>query len=323
MNIKSNIGDFTKALFDLVVIRKFELSQSLEIIKENYVEDKKKSNVQKSADYIYQSIKQGNLFSNALKLCPYIHFDKTYISFIRFAERTGRLESVLKFLNQKYIREKECANKLSEAMLYPSFVLIFAIGIFVFLIYFFIPQISEDFIYSTNFIYPFVLLILFVVLYSMFVKKSLGNNKIYEAFLACSFLMSAGIELSTAVCTAGVILGADCEEGRFFMDVGERLGYGFSLKNAFYGNNQRIAQKFLKVKINDFIYYAEKSDGKISVFDGITEHIQQMDDKKRAFCLKMAEPFFIIFIGIFVISMLICVLGPLYSVNIENLFEIK
>lgn len=322
-------GEFTSLLYELVNIREFKLSQALEIMKDSgkeVNEDKKTKKISNAAEFLYKGLKEGDLFSNLLKVCPYISFDSTYISFIRFAERTGRIEDVLDFLNKKNIRKKENTNKVIDALMYPCFVLFFAILIFFFLYFYLGKSLNADLLSdftkgNRSFVFlPILFVVSFLLIFFLLIKNILGTNKIYEAFLSCSFLISAGIDLATAVCVAGIILGADSHEGRFFMDAGEKLGYGFSLRNAFFGDKKKTAQRLLKIKMGDFLYYAEKSDGRVDVFDKISTWINQRDEKRRNGFLKMIEPAFIGFTGIFLLSIFLSISMPFFSGGM-NLFE--
>ena len=56
---------------------------------------------------LYTALYNGSSFSNALKVCPFIEFGKDYISFISFAERSGKLEKTLGFLKEKLERNEQ------------------------------------------------------------------------------------------------------------------------------------------------------------------------------------------------------------------------
>ena len=83
--------EFTKALYELFVIQKLSLSQSLLIMRSK----PKRDSVSRAAFSLYEQLENGNLFSNALKTCKAISFDDVYISFVSIAEKNGDLKTAL------------------------------------------------------------------------------------------------------------------------------------------------------------------------------------------------------------------------------------
>ena len=116
--------EFTKALYELFVIEGLSLSASLMIMRAK----PKTDSVSRAAAYIYSSLENGNLFSNALKTCKAVDFDDVYISFISISEKNGDLKTALSYLMQKLEREAECRKKLAGASVYPFFVILLSIA---------------------------------------------------------------------------------------------------------------------------------------------------------------------------------------------------
>ena len=79
------LKEFTDCLYELFVRQNIELCESLRIMSGKPKKDK----ISKAAMYILGLLENGTLFSNALKTCAFIEFDKVYISFILLAEKNG------------------------------------------------------------------------------------------------------------------------------------------------------------------------------------------------------------------------------------------
>ena len=122
---RKNRNKLTETLAELVCEKKCGLQNSLYLISRN--QTGKNKVITQAAENIYNSLLNGLAFSNALKLCPFIEFDLLYISFIRFAERSGNLEKTLLFLKQRGRREQENISKVVEACVYPAFVIVLSI----------------------------------------------------------------------------------------------------------------------------------------------------------------------------------------------------
>ena len=117
---------FTEILEELVSAKKMDLKAALSLMARALPQ--KKEAVAAAAQNIYGELLNGQAFSNALKLCPYIDFDMVYISFTAFAERCGCLEKALEFLKKKCLRQSETMSALTGAAVYPIFVVLLALA---------------------------------------------------------------------------------------------------------------------------------------------------------------------------------------------------
>lgn len=306
---------FTQNLWDLIELKKCGLKNALYIMSKNG--SQKNKIISLSAANLYAALYNGSSFSNALKVCPFVEFGKDYISFISFAERSGKIEKTLGFLKEKLERNEQNLEKIKEASIYPAFVIILAVtaGITLYLYSSslfsrerdnpqMIPQLYSSLILSFSFLLLFCL-IAFAVL-----KKTLGTNKLYEAFLATGFLVKAGESLANAVSNAVNILGYDTKEGQFFADAGEKLSYGISVKNAFSLNAKEMGRG---VEIEEAFFYAENSGGENELFDKIALCLNARDEKRRTICFKLIEPFFLTGTGIFLLVFLMNSVLPLIT----------
>lgn len=314
-NNQKNKKRFTELLEDLICNKACDLQSSLLLLSKNI--SKKHRLVSLASANLYQSLQGGSTLSLALKNCPYIEFDELYISFVNFAERCGKLAASLTFLKNKCLRQEENRSMVIQASVYPIFVVIISIGLAAGLFLYsrslvnqqaFTFLLSNE-IYSSLYL-SFVFLIFFCLAAFFLIRKMLGTNKLYEAFLATGFLVKGGQSLANAVNDAVNILGYASKEGQLFAQAGKKLSYGVSLKTAFELDSWNAS---LRQELEEAFFYAENSGGESDVFEKIALWLNARDEKKRTITLKLLEPFFICGTGIFLLVFLMNLVLPVFS----------
>ncbi len=117
------------------------LIKALGIILEEY---SGKSQLRSITLSLIKELEAGRPFSEALSLYKNI-FSNFYINMVRTGEKSGKLDKsldyILKYLQKRY----DIAGKLSQALLYPSFIMCFAIVVLTFFITFLIPRFQESY----------------------------------------------------------------------------------------------------------------------------------------------------------------------------------
>lgn len=300
-----NVKNFTDSLYELFVEQKLTLVKSLEIIA-----NEKQSKVQKAADRIKTDLQQGCTFSNALQTCSFLDFDQIYISFVSFAEITGNLQQTLEFLKKRCERKEQSNTKLTEASLYPSFVIIFAIGLCIFLGFYtsslYGTESFNSFISQKNLFSSVLLLLSFCFVIFAMIKKNLQENKMYESFLAISFLIKSGVNVSVAVGAGIIITGPGSKYGALFQSAKEKLEFGMDVFNAFDCFS-------LRPELKNAFYYAQMAGNKSDVFEKIATRMGVEDEKRRRKCLALIEPVFIGITGMFLMIVLVLYLMPMMT----------
>lgn len=311
---RKKVKFFTDSLYSLVVLQMLELPKALEILKQNLNSKKKFVHMTAGIEELIISLENGNSFSEALELCQEFHFDETYSLFMKFAEKSGNLKETISYLQNRCKRKEENFNRVFEAVIYPVFVIVLAIACVIFL-GFYSASLGPNELISGETMFSFQSLsrgFIFLLVYSLggtwFIRKALGEDKLYEAFLAAGFLVKNGESFSSAIETAGTILGQESQEGKLFDGVKEKLEYGFDLKNAFNFENNRKAET-----LEDAFFYAENSGKEDEIFEKVAEKLRIDGDKRRNICLKLIEPIFITGTGIFLLLILMNTVLPLLS----------
>ena len=317
INNKRNKKHFTELLEDLVCNKSCDLQKALLLLSKSKNTVSHNKQVFKAAGNIYDSLKHGASFSISLKNCTFIEFDALYVSFIGFAERCGKLEETLKFLKKKCLREEENNSLVVQASVYPLFVIAISVVSVICLLCYsnellqhedFGINLSEELF--SSFYLSFCFLLAFCVIAFFLLRKMLGTNKLYEAFLATGFLIKGGESLANAVNDAVIILGYDSKEGQLFAKAGKKLSYGVSLRTAFEVDSKKSA---LHQQLEEAFFFAENTGEESDVFEKIALWINGRDEKLRAVCFKLLEPFFICGTGIFLLVFLMNLVLPVFT----------
>lgn len=283
---------FTKELCDLYVKQSLTLEASLRIMG-----NKAKGRVMQTANYLIRELEKGNLFSNALKLCPYISFDQIYITFILIAEHSGNLRNIIEYLNKRCIRKRENKNKLLSSVIYPLFVVILSLGVCVFLCKFL--DLDKKFQ-----IYKVVINFLIISGLIFFcITKLLGTNQMYEAFLAADQLVKGGVSISLALTCSAMVAGLDTKIGKEFLKASEKINYGMDLQRAFSFNKN----------FREVFYYADVSGCGSDIFEKVSLWILEKDEQRRCICMQLIEPVFIAITGVFLLIVILDFFVPVLN----------
>ena len=293
--------EFTKTLYELFVLQRISLSQSLLIMSSKPKPDA----VSKTAASIYAALEKGSYFSNALKSCGPVSFDAVYISFISISEKNGDLQSALSYLKEKLERQQNCRKKIAEASIYLAFVILLAVMSSVF-----IGAYTKTADYLLLIKYVSVLLIVSLLIYFL-ILKLLGENSLFEAFSAVDFLVKSGIELTEAVACAIQIAGPSSKTGRLFESARLKLSYGMDLQSSFMTSDLRDAR--LASKIREAFYYADAGGNKNDLFERIADCLALEKEKSRMLCFSLIEPLFIVITGIFILLLLMTFFMPMLN----------
>lgn len=309
---KKKIKKFTDCIFDLHVNQKVKLPKIMDILAENNCRY-----LRETAMEIKRELVSGNLFSNALFKCKYLHFDPTYILFICFAEKTGKLEDFIVFLKNRCERREKNIQKIISAATYPVFVLLLA-GIFcVFLFiygdsYFSNFEVEKDKFCSTLIKLVFFLIIFCCIIFFI-LKKNIGEDKLYESFMAVNFLVKSGIDIGSAVGYGIIVNGPDTKYGKIFEIAKQRLEYGMDLRSAFGITGKKGFISDWRNELDEALFFAQKAGEKSDVFEKICKWFEFENEKKREICLAVIEPLFTAITGIVLLVLMINFMMPVMN----------
>ncbi len=96
------------------------------------------------AAYLWEQVSAGESISEAMGSLPET-FEESTVHLIRAGEATGNLEEILRRLVSYYENRNALRSKVTNALAYPVFVVLVAIGVVVFFIYFLFPRMETLF----------------------------------------------------------------------------------------------------------------------------------------------------------------------------------
>ena len=99
---------------------------------------------QEIIDEVLEDLRRGKSFAAALGNHPDA-FPELYLRMIAVAERTGRLDEVLRRLADSMEKEQALASKVKGALFYPAFVMVVAGGVIMLLVMFTLPALADMF----------------------------------------------------------------------------------------------------------------------------------------------------------------------------------
>lgn len=134
---RSDVTIFTR---DVALLLKAgaRLDDGLELLANDFDIGKLRPVVRK----IHRSILSGESFAEALGHYPEL-FPPLYQALVKVGEASGTLDHVLESLGNDRLRDEELRSKLVNAVQYPAFVLLAAMGVLVFFLFFVLPQFSS------------------------------------------------------------------------------------------------------------------------------------------------------------------------------------
>ena len=320
MNEK-NVKKFTDVLWDLLVNKELTLRGALQIMARE--KDGKNRIVIKAAENILDGLNCGWNFSYVLAVCPFLKFDKVYVAFMGFAEKTGNLKASINFLHEKYKRREENYSRLISAGAYPAFVILLAVMIVFVLLRYGKTILMETGISNevqremvSGISVSFLVLFGFCFLVFALLRGIFRGNGLYEAFLAAGFLTDEGVSLSEAVTTAANILGPETREGLLFEQARERLSWGMKLDEAFTTENEGGSNRALSLEISNAFYYAQSAGGRNDAFEKVAVWLGAKEEKRRELFSKLIEPAFICGTGAFLLVFLLNLITPVLNSNL-------
>ncbi len=130
---------FTRQLATLIDAG-LPLLQSLNVLQKQ----EPNPNLRATIAALAESVQGGSTFSEALSAYPKL-FDRLFVNMVKAGEIGGVLEVVLKRLAEYQEKANKLRSKIVSAMVYPTIIMVIAVGILVFLMLVIVPQFKEMF----------------------------------------------------------------------------------------------------------------------------------------------------------------------------------
>ena len=305
----------------------------------------------KNKDLIYvlfslkEDIVQGKRLGNSMKKFPSI-FSDTYISMVTAGDSSGNLDVVFSRLADYLEESASIRQKVLSALTYPLILVAFSIIVIMSLLVFVLPQVVNQFIkagaelplitkillgISSNIIPITIVIILsgigLYLLYKNYTKtvknKIKAHKKMLELPLLGNFLLNSELEKFSS--TMELLLASGTN-----LDVAlEECSNVFSNK---YLANIIINTKNDVVEGKDFINSLKqdaalpdifiqlvssgyRSGNLVKMFNKVAQFMKSEIESKRSIFLSLLEPIVIIFMGGFIMMIVLAILIPIMQMN--------
>ena len=292
-----------------------------------------------------EDLVQGKRLGNSMKKFPGV-FSDTYISMVSAGDSSGNLDTVFSKLADYLEESASIRQKVISALTYPLILIGFSLIVIISLLAFVLPQVVNQFIKAgaelpfitkfligiSNNIIPILIVVLFFAVGLYYLYKKYTNNKDNKIFfdkkiLAIPFL-------------GNFILNSELE--RFSSTMELLLASGTNLDIALgecskIFNNQYLSNIVMNAK-NDVIegkdFIASMKYGQVfpdifiqlissgyrsgnleKMFNKVSNYMKSEIENKRSVFLSLLEPIVIIFMGGFIMMIVLAILIPIMQMN--------
>ncbi len=343
--LRKRVSDKDLAIFTrqlgIMIESGIPIVKALRIIGESH----KNLYFRKVIDEIRLKVEGGETLSNALKEYPKI-FSKLYVNLIIAGESSGNLDRTLKRLADYIEKMANLKSKVIQAMIYPAFIILTAIGVIAIIMTFVVPkfvemfkeakvplplptqiliQISSHFkiIVLGGFIVVTALIILLRFLKKtekgaytidrLLIKIPVIGDIIYKASLirmseTLSNLIGAGIPFIQAIQTASETAGNKVIE-KALKEVARYVAAGYNIAEPmlFTGVFPALVIEMIKV--------AELSGNMEELLNKLVTILEEELDRLIETLSSMIEPILLVFLGVIVGGILLALYLPIFQLG--------
>ena len=296
-----------------------------------------------------EDVIQGKRLGQSMMKYPGV-FDNTYSSLVTAGDSSGNLDTIFNKLADYLEESASIRQKVISALTYPFILIGFSIIVIVSLLVFVLPQVINQFIkagaelplitklllgLSNNiFIILFIILAIYIglaLLYKKFISEENNHISAHKQFLKIpligNFILTSEIERFSS--TMALIM----ESGT---NLDTALDESAKVFNNKYLNSLIIEAKNDVIEGKDFIYTLNqtnifpdifiqlissgyKSGNLIKMFHKSSDFLKNEIETKRSIFLSLLEPLVIIFMGGFIMLIVLAILIPIMQMNTLSL----
>ena len=292
-----------------------------------------------------EDLVQGKRLGNSMKKFPGV-FSDTYISMVSAGDSSGNLDTVFSKLADYLEESASIRQKVISALTYPLILIGFSLIVIISLLAFVLPQVVNQFIKAgaelpfitkfligiSNNIIPILIVVLFFAVGLYYLYKKYTNNKDNKIFIDKKILAIPFL--------GNFILNSELE--RFSSTMELLLASGTNLDIALgecskIFNNQYLSNIIMNAK-NDVIegkdFIASMKYGQVfpdifiqlissgyrsgnleKMFNKVSNFMKSEIENKRSVFLSLLEPIVIIFMGGFIMMIVLAILIPIMQMN--------
>jgi general secretion pathway protein F len=318
------------------------LFQALSIISNQLEGEREKEIVR----YLRDSVKGGSSLSDALKSYPGI-FDNLFVYSVAAGERTGALDSILKYQASLLESRAIVRGKIRAALTYPAVMTVVGIGVLLFLIGYVVPIVTKIFdrmnqklplpteilMSITAFVNTYLIVIVLTIAAIIFafyqwVKKTPQGRHFWDAAVLRS-PMFGNLYTMILVSRFSKILGTLLKSGVHMLQ--SLVVVSSTMKNTIVedaviemskmverGSDLSIALRGTGVfpqYVADMVSVGESSGNLDEMLASVSEFYENNANQKIAAITSMVEPLIIVILGAVIAFILVSILLPLFEMN--------
>lgn len=295
-------------------------------------------------------IEEGKSLYHALGSQSVYYLPDFFLQSINVAGQSGKMVPVLIQMGTFFSSQAKVKKQVGNAMAYPLFIFMVAIGMTGFLIAFVVPKITgifkdtgqelpeitqfvlmvSDFL-SANYVVLIVGFVSIIITFKMVYKHIFSFKKAYDGFMLklpvigeliqnhelgrfsyiLGLMLNSGVSYAHAVKLATTTF-ANSAFRESFEHAAEKVIEGNKLSHAL----QRGKGVLPKRNFMQALALGEESSEVASILSNIAELYREENDDKLKLLLSLLEPFMMLFIGLVVGVIVAAMLLPIFSMNL-------
>lgn len=318
------------------------LFQALSIMTNQLEGDREKEIV----GYLRDEVKGGASLSESLKTYPEI-FDTLFIYSVAAGEKTGALDSILRYQADLLESRAVVKSKIKAALVYPAIMCCVGAGVLLFLIGYVVPMVTKIFdrmnqqlplptqllMAITDFVNSYLIFfVIFAVIAFLavmrWVEKSAKGRQFWDNFVL-GFPMFGALYQMVLVGRFAKILGTLLRSGVHMLQ--SLVVVSSTMKNTIVaeavlnmsrmverGSDLSIALRETSIfppYIADMVSVGESSGNLEEMLSSVSEYYENNANQKIAAFTSMVEPLIIVILGAVIAFILVSILLPLFEMN--------
>lgn len=336
----NEVVTFTRQ-FSTMISAGLPVSRALEVL----ADQASNNNMKAVLHDCLRDVEGGSSISSSMSRYPKV-FSPTYQALVRAGESSGKLDEILKRLASTLESERELNSKFKSAMIYPSIVMVAMVGVFIMLMTFVVPRLS-DMYRSMNIELPFItkimigmsdailkfypLLILlvvgFVFAFKTFVKTKQGSEvmsviafnipvfgkinkqkQLTDFTRTLSLLIASAIPIVEALNIVSQVVTNDFLR-KASLDAAKSVEKGNPLSEFFKGN------KIFPMLVGQMASVGEETGQLDMTMSKVADYFQGETDNAVAGLSAALEPIILIVLGSMVGTLIISIITPIYKIT--------
>ena len=303
----------------------------------------------KNLVYILYSLKedivQGKRLGSSMKKFPGV-FSDTYISMVTAGDSSGNLDIVFNKLADYLEESASIKQKVISALTYPLILIVFSIVVIISLLAFVLPQVVGQFIKAgaelpfitkfligiSNNIIPILIVIVIsigIIFYfyknyvSKIENKIIFDRKLLNTPLLGNFILNSELERFSS--TMELLLASGTNLDVALEECSKIFNNKFLSKIILNAKNDVVEGKDFIVSLKNegvfpdiFIQLVSsgyRSGNLVKMFNKVSHFLKSEIENKRAIFLSLLEPIVIIFMGGFIMLIVLAILIPIMQMN--------